>query len=77
MMISNIKNDTEAFVWIWLDAHREPVVAGKLTLIAGDRYLFNYGKSYLEREEAILLYDRELLIFVRKLVQDKKLLKAC
>ncbi len=57
-MTSN-KKYTEAFVWIWLPEEAEPVVAGKLT--AEDSYLiFNYGKSYLERENAISLYDVEL-----------------
>jgi len=36
-----------------------PIVAGKLTVDAGD-LLFNYGKSYLEHEGAIPIYDREL-----------------
>ncbi len=50
---------TEAYVWIWLAGATEPVVAGKLT--ADGRYLvFNYGKSYLARDNAISLYDAEL-----------------
>ena len=50
---------TEAFVWIWLPNETEPVVAGKLT--DDDRQLiFNYGKSYLERDNAIPIYDVEL-----------------
>ncbi len=57
-MTSN-KEYTEAFVWIWLPNETEPVVAGKLT--AEDNYLiFNYGKSYLERSNAISLYEVEL-----------------
>ena len=50
---------SEAFVWIWLPAETEPVVAGKLTA-DGDHLIFNYGKSYLARDNAIALYDPEL-----------------
>lgn len=49
----------EAFVWVWLPEQTEPVVAGRLSR-AGNALLFNYGKSYLERPDAIALYDREL-----------------
>ncbi|MES9990658.1 MAG: type II toxin-antitoxin system HipA family toxin [Candidatus Thiodiazotropha sp.] len=52
-------NCTEAFVWIWLPAATEPVVAGKLTA-EGGRLIFNYGKSYLARENAISVYHPEL-----------------
>ncbi len=50
---------SEAFVWVWLPGAVEPVVAGKLTA-DGDQLIFNYGKSYLARENAIPLYDPEL-----------------
>jgi serine/threonine-protein kinase HipA len=50
---------TEAFVWIWLPAETEPVVAGKLTAEDG-HLIFNYGKSYLARENAIAIYVPEL-----------------
>lgn len=50
---------SEAYVWIWLPGEIEPVVAGKLTA-QGDRLVFNYGKSYLERDKAIPIYDAEL-----------------
>ncbi|ARP67208.1 MULTISPECIES: type II toxin-antitoxin system HipA family toxin [Mesorhizobium] len=49
----------EAFVWIWLPQATEPVVAGLLTR-DGDKLLFNYGRSYLAREDAIAIYDPEL-----------------
>lgn len=58
MMTSNTKY-TEAFVWIWLPNETKPVVAGKLTA-EGKYLIFNYGKSYLERDNAISLYDAEL-----------------
>jgi serine/threonine-protein kinase HipA len=58
-MTSKEKHSTEAFVWIWLPGATEPVVAGKLTA-EGISLVFNYGKSYLERANAIALYDAEL-----------------
>jgi serine/threonine-protein kinase HipA len=58
-MTSNNSGYREAFVWIWLPNAVEPVVAGKLTL-DGDKLVFNYGKSYLKRENAISIYDTEL-----------------
>jgi serine/threonine-protein kinase HipA len=58
-MTSNKSGYSEAFVWIWLPGAIEPVVAGKLTA-DGDKLVFNYGKSYLERHNAISIYDSEL-----------------
>ncbi|WP_144630304.1 type II toxin-antitoxin system HipA family toxin [Bordetella genomosp. 13] len=49
----------EAYVWIWLPGAVEPVVAGVLTRNA-DRFIFNYGRSYLERHDAIPIYTPEL-----------------
>jgi serine/threonine-protein kinase HipA len=50
---------TEAYVWIWLPNEVAPVVAGLLNKI-GKQLLFNYGKSYLKRKNAISIYDPEL-----------------
>ncbi|MDI4657388.1 MULTISPECIES: type II toxin-antitoxin system HipA family toxin [Xanthobacter] len=50
---------TEAFVWIWLPDETEPVVAGRLAAV-GAQLLFNYGRSYLARKNAIPLYAPEL-----------------
>jgi serine/threonine-protein kinase HipA len=49
----------EAYVWIWLPGRTVPVVAGLLTK-ADSGLLFNYGRSYLARPEAIALFDAEL-----------------
>jgi serine/threonine-protein kinase HipA len=49
----------EAFVWVWLPQACDPVVAGVLTR-QGTRLVFNYGRSYLDRPEAIPLYAPEL-----------------
>lgn len=53
------KEYKEAFVWIWLPSSTSPIVAGKLTENSGN-LLFNYGKSYLDNEEAIPIYNIEL-----------------
>jgi len=54
------KNDyKEAYVWIWLPNAVKPVVAGKLEQ-DGENLVFTYGKSYLERKNAISIYDPEL-----------------
>ena len=58
-MTSNKSEYSEAFVWIWMPGEIEPVVAGKLTP-DGNKLVFNYGKSYLERKNAISIYDTEL-----------------
>ncbi len=53
----------EAYVWIWLPEATTPVVAGKLEAENGN-FLFNYGKTYLERMNdkpaAISIYEPEL-----------------
>lgn len=54
-----IVNPTEAFVWVWLPGVAEPVVAGRLT-DRGSVVTFAYGRSYLERPDAIALYLPEL-----------------
>ena len=50
---------TEAFVWVWLPGAVEPVIAGRIAL-EGAFYIFNYGRSYLERADAIPIYSPEL-----------------
>lgn len=50
---------TEAYAWIWLPGDTGPVIAGKLTL-DGNHLVFNYGQSYLKRDNAIAIYDKEL-----------------
>lgn len=58
-MISKAEGYTEAFVWIWLPGATEPVVCGRLHAV-GDTLVFNYGKSYLARGDAISIYGPEL-----------------
>jgi serine/threonine-protein kinase HipA len=50
---------TEAFVWAWLPGASDPVVAGRLEM-SGEIVYFTYGRSYLERFDAIPLYLPEL-----------------
>jgi serine/threonine-protein kinase HipA len=50
---------TEAYVWIWLPGATQPVVAGRLQATA-DIIDFNYGRGYLDRDDAIALYLPEL-----------------
>jgi len=49
----------EAYVWIWLPGRTAPVVAGRLYR-DGERLMFNYGRSYLDRKDAIAIYEPEL-----------------
>ena len=49
----------EAYVWIWLPGKTEPVVAGRIAR-DGRRMFFNYGQSYLDREDAVPIYEPEL-----------------
>src|SRR5690554_3600038 len=59
MMTSDVNTPDSAFVWTWLPNETEPVVAGRITA-EGERYIFNYGASYLARKDAIPLYEPEL-----------------
>lgn len=50
---------TTAYVWTWLPGATEPVVAGRIDT-DGAVHTFTYGRSYLERRNAISLYAPEL-----------------
>ena len=50
----------EAFVWFWLPGETRPVVAGRLALTGDRQLVFNYGRSYLARANAVPLYEPEL-----------------
>src|SRR5690349_16595519 len=49
----------EAYVWVWLPGRTQPVVAGRIARDGGN-FMFNYGRSYLARKDAISLYETEL-----------------
>ncbi|MCX7586219.1 HipA N-terminal domain-containing protein [Phenylobacterium sp. 58.2.17] len=50
----------EAYVWFWLPGKVEPVVAGRIARQPDGRLVFNYGRSYLARNDAISIYEPEL-----------------
>ena len=58
-MTSDDSPPREAFVWIWLPGSTEPVAAGRIQA-EDSRYIFNYGRSYLSRPEAIPIHLPEL-----------------
>ena len=58
-MISDASPPRECFVWIWLPGWTEPVVAGRIQADNG-QFAFNYGRSYLDRKDAIPIYEPEL-----------------
>lgn len=49
----------EAYVWAWLPGRAEPVVAGRLAATP-QGLQFNYGRSYLARDDKLPLYLPEL-----------------
>ena len=53
------KAPEEAYVWIWLPGATAPVVAGRIAR-DGERLIFNYGQSYLGRDDRIPIYEPEL-----------------
>ena len=56
---SGSKAPDEAYVWIWLPDATAPVVAGRIAR-DGRRLIFNYGRSYLDRNDRIPIYLPEL-----------------
>lgn len=65
MMTSERNPPTRAFVWFWLPGSRDPVPAGVIEVAgnAGEQapaHTFAYGRSYLERADAIPLFLPEL-----------------
>ena len=59
---TTVSGAQEAYVWMWLPSETQPVVIGRL-YDAGEspqRYFFTYGRSYLERPNAIPLSPYEL-----------------
>jgi len=49
----------QAYVWTWLPGATQAVVAGVLSK-QGQQLVFNYGRSYLARSDAVALYEPEL-----------------
>jgi serine/threonine-protein kinase HipA len=68
----------EAYVWIWLPQETRPVVAGRIASQNDGRLMFNYGQSYLARENAIAIYDPELPLKAGEIpLNDKMQLPSC
>lgn len=58
-------SEPDAYVWVWLPGQPEPVVAGGLARtdrsLAGETVLaYTYGRSYLQRPDALSLFSPEL-----------------
>ena len=51
---------SRVYVWTWLAGREEPVVAGAVDAADDGRLHFVYGRSYLERTDAVSLYEPEL-----------------
>lgn len=52
-------SDDELYVWVWLPGATDPVVAGRV-FRSGELFRYQYGRSYLDRPEALSLYEPEL-----------------
>jgi serine/threonine-protein kinase HipA len=57
-MISEV-GYSEAYVWLWPPGETQPIVAGRIGKV-GQQLVFNYGRSYLARKDAISIYEPEL-----------------
>lgn len=62
----SFERPSQAYVWIWLPESEEPVVAGRLEDRGGE-ISFVYGRSYLEREDRISIYNPELPLVERRI----------
>lgn len=51
---------SKCYVWTWLPGATDPVVAGELRSDDKGRQMFVYGRSYLDRENAVPIYEPEL-----------------
>lgn len=59
MISKTIKNNTKAYVWVWLPGKKDPIVCGRITK-QNATHVFTYGRSYLENSEAVPLSPFEL-----------------
>jgi serine/threonine-protein kinase HipA len=68
----------ETYVWIWLPGETQPVVAGRMARQGDGRLGFNYGQTYLARDNAIAIYDPELPLKPGQLpLHDNMQLPSC
>ncbi|MEM7706708.1 MAG: HipA domain-containing protein [Pseudomonadota bacterium] len=54
-----VETSDEAYVWLWLPGATTPVVAGRIGR-SDERLIFNYGISYLGRDDRIPIFEPEL-----------------
>ena len=71
-MTSDESTPRQAYVWIWLPGKTSPVVAGRV-FGEQDHFAFNYGRSYLAREDAIPIYAPELPLRAGAIVAEPPL----
>ena len=67
----------QAYVWIWLPGAQTPVVAGLLRREQPGGYVFTYGRSYLQRPDAISLFPDELPLRAGSQRQADDALPSC
>lgn len=62
---------SEAFVWIYLPHHTEPIVCGRLQARKDGSYSFLYGRSYRDRRDAIALAPDGMALTPRPVVSRR------
>jgi serine/threonine-protein kinase HipA len=72
-----VNEPRQAYVWIWLPGARTPVVAGLLRRQQPGGYAFAYGRSYLQRPDAISLFPDELPLGAGSQRQPDDALPSC
>ncbi len=72
-----VNGPRQAYVWIWLPGAPTPVVAGLLHRQQPGGYAFAYGRSYLQRLDAISLFPDELPLRAGSQRQPDDALPSC
>jgi serine/threonine-protein kinase HipA len=72
-----VNGPRQAYVWIWLPGAQTPVVAGLLRRQQTGGYAFAYGRSYLQRPDAISLFPDELPLRAGSQRQPDDALPSC
>jgi serine/threonine-protein kinase HipA len=72
-----VNGPQQAYVWIWLTGAQTPVVAGLLRRQQPGGYTFAYGRSYLQRPDAMSLFPDELPLRAGSQRQPDDALPSC
>jgi len=72
-----VNGPQQAYAWIWLPGAQTPVVAGLLRRQQHGGYAFAYGRSYLQRPDAISLFPDELPLRADSQRQSDDALPSC